>query len=148
MLDRGFFVFLIYDEEWFYNKLKLFEVNKLFLVVKIIVVGKGFYFKFGESEKVGGFFNIFYISKGLKVMFLVNFCVWYGFFNGVIGIIEDILYFSERRLFVFFDVVMVYIFSYSGFFFLLFDLKFVFIVLVERKIDCRCYYCKCKFYYD
>lgn len=79
MLDRVFFVFLIYDEEWFYNKLKLFEVNKLFLVVIIIVVGKGFYFKFGESEKVGGFFNIFYISKGLKVMFLVNFCVWYGF---------------------------------------------------------------------
>lgn len=47
-------------------------------------------------------------------MLSVNLCVRYGLFNGAIGIIEDILYFSERRPPALPDVVMVHIPSYSG----------------------------------
>lgn len=144
MSDRGLFVFPTHDEEWSHNKSKLLEVNKLFPVAKITAVGKGSHSKSGESEKAGGLLNTLYISKGSKVMLSVNLCVRYGLFNGAIGIIEDILYFSERRPPALPDVVMVHIPSYSGPPFLSSDPKLVPIVPVERKIDCRCHYCKRK----
>lgn len=116
----------------------------MFPVAKITAVGKGSHSKSGESEKAGGLLNTLYISKGSKVMLSVNLCVRYGLFNGAIGIIEDILYFSERRPPALPDVVMVHIPSYSGPPFLSSDPKLVPIVPVERKIDCRCHYCKRK----
>lgn len=85
-----------------------------------------------------------YICKKFKVMILVNLCVKFGFYNGVIGIVEDIIYCNDKRFFLLFDVVMVEVFNYSGFFFIFEKLKVVLIFLVERKIDCRCYFCKCK----
>lgn len=63
MSDRGLFVFPTHDEEWFHNKSKLLEVNKLFPVAKITAVGKGSHSKSGESEKAGGLLNTLYIIK-------------------------------------------------------------------------------------
>lgn len=48
-----------------------------------------------------------------KVMILVNLCVKFDIYNGVIGIVEDIIYCNDKRFFLLF-VVMVEEFNYSG----------------------------------
>lgn len=70
--------------------------------------------------------------------------VRFGLFNGAIGIVEDIIYLNGRRPPALPDVVMVNIPNYTGPPFLPQYPKIVPILPVERKIDCRCHFCKRK----
>lgn len=51
-------------------------------------------------------------------MFIVSMFVCFGLFNGVIDIVEDLINFNDRRLFLLLDV-MVNILNYFLFFFIL-----------------------------
>ena len=74
-----------------------------------------------------------------------NINVEHGLFNGSIGVVRDILYFSGRKPGDSSpDVVMVEFDKYTGPPFVPCNPKLVPIVPVERKIDCKCHCCKRK----
>lgn len=144
MLLSGLFVFPTHDEEWGHNRSKLLDLNKTFPVAKIASVSKGPHSKTGQSENAGGLLDTVYICKKSKVMISVNLCVKFGLYNGAIGIVEDIIYYNDKRPPSLPDVVMVEVPNYSGPPFIPEKPKVVPIFPVERKIDCRCHFCRRK----
>ena len=78
------------------------------------------------------------------VMISVSLCVKFGLFNGAVGTVEDILYLNGRKPPALPDVVMVEVPNYSGPPFITEKLKVIPIFPVERKIECRCNFCKRK----
>ena len=75
-------------------------------------------------------------------MISVNLCVKFGLFNGAVGTVEDILHLNCRNPPALPDVVMVEVPNYSGPPFITEKPKVIPIFLVERKIECRCNFCK------
>lgn len=69
--------------------------------------------KQGQSENAGGHHDTVNICKISKVMILVNLCVKFGFYNGAIGIVEDIIYCNDKRPLSLPDVVIVEVPNYS-----------------------------------
>jgi hypothetical protein len=144
MSDRGLFVFPTHDEEWKHNSEKLIEINQEHPVAKINAISKGPHSKTRENEKAGGLLNSVLLCWKAKVMITVNLCVEFGLFNGAIGIVEDILYFNERKPPELPDVVMVEVPNYTGPPFSNTNPKIIPIFPVERKVDCYCHSCKRK----
>ena len=144
MSQSGLFVIPTHEEEWNHNEMKLSDVNKMFPVAKINSVSKGPHSKTNESEKSGGLIDTIYICKNSKVMISVSLCVKFGLFNGAVGTVEDILYLNGRKPPALPDVVMVEVPNYSGPPFITEKPKVIPIFPVERKIECRCNFCKRK----
>lgn len=100
--------------------------------------------KQGQSENAGGHLDTLSICKMSKVMISVNLCVKFGLYNGAIGIVEDIIHCNDRRPPSLPDVVIVEVPNNSGPPFIPEKPKVVPIFPEERKIYCRCHFCRRK----
>ena len=120
-------------------------MNEKYPIAKIQAEGTGSHSKSASSDKAGGLTKILYICKGAKVMLTSNINVPYGFFNGPMGTVVDIIYCDGRSPSDSLpDVIMVNFPKYTGPASIHSRPNIVPIVPVERRIGCSCKSCKRK----
>jgi ATP-dependent exoDNAse (exonuclease V) alpha subunit len=118
------------------------KVNQSYLIAKLSAISKGIHANSMESDRADGLQQILFLCKNAKVMLTTNLCFPFGWFNGAIGTIIDLIYRNENRPEKSLpDVVMVQFDNYSGPPFIVENPKTFLIVPLERKIDCNC--CGC-----
>ena len=91
------------------------KVNQSYLIAKLSAISKGIHANSMESDRADGLQQILFLCKNAKVMLTTNLCFPFGWFNGAIGTIIDLIYRNENRPEKSLpDVVMVQFDNYSG----------------------------------
>ena len=144
MDEQGLYVFPTHRLEWQHNKTKLLECNRQpnHPVAKIKAVHNGRHAVKAYSNKVGGLLPLLYLSRDSKVILVVNLKADWGFFNGAIGTVVDIVFKDGHRPnddpAPVPDVVLVRFPGYRGPPYINEDPTVVPIVPVSRSTDCAC----------
>ena len=96
--EQALHVFPSHAEVWEHNKETILQLNNNFPIAKLNEICKGPHSKSTSSDKSNGLLLTTYLCENAKVMLTVNLSVKYGFFNGTIGKVFDIVYPVAKRI--------------------------------------------------